>query len=72
MRTLVEDRQDRAAARLNIGRRVRVVVDENFDVPYELVDADTGGFVIDFARPEQVAAFIARYGCRDVSAEDWQ
>lgn len=61
-----DDHEERAAASLNPGRRVRIAEPLDPEVPYEVYDADTGRLVLELATREQVDAFIGRYGCTDV------
>jgi hypothetical protein len=60
------EQSDRAAAALNIGRRI-CTAPEPDDAPIEVFDADTGALVITLADHKQLAAFVARYDCNDVT-----
>lgn len=63
-----DEHEDRAAASLNPGRRIRIAEPPDPDTPYEIYDADTGRFAIELPRRQQVDAFVERYGCADVDA----
>lgn len=56
---------DRAAAALNIGRRI--LVEHPTDQPIQVYDADTGTLVIELATDHELAAFIAHYGCTNIA-----
>jgi hypothetical protein len=66
--TPYDEHEDRAAATLNPGRRIRITDPMEPGEPREITDADTGAFVIELPSRREVDAFIARYGCVDTDA----
>lgn len=63
-----DEREDRAVAKLNAGRCIRVWEEPDVDLPFVITDAETGVRVIALPTRERVGAFIARYGCTDTDA----